>query len=100
MSRRVDDVNFYVFPRNRYVLRQDGYAPFAFQIVSIQHLSAVILPFAKELSRKHHLVYQRGFSMVHVGDDGYISNVLHCLYLIEIDCKVTDNYWQMPLQVR
>ena len=50
-------------------------------------LSTVILTISEEFSSEHHLVNQRGFSMVNVRDNRNISNVLH-KYTLKIAAKV------------
>ncbi|EJW93964.1 hypothetical protein EVA_17932 [gut metagenome] len=40
------------------------------------------------MSRQHHLVYQRSLTVVYVGNDGNVSNVLHTIP-IYLGYKVT-----------
>ena len=73
----VDDVDFRALVVDGYVFREDGDAPFALQVVVVQNQFSCVLILAKEVAGHKHLVDQRSLSVVHVGDDGDVSNVLH-----------------------
>jgi hypothetical protein len=77
VSRSVNDIDFCAFPIDGNVFGKDCYAALTFKVVSVKYLVGVVLSFAKEFACEHHLVYECGLAVVHMGDDGDISNVLH-----------------------
>jgi hypothetical protein len=70
----IDLVSFIV---DRNVFRKDCYTTFAFQIIVVENKFTGILVFAEKVAGKEHLIDQCGFTMVHVGDDGNVTDVLH-----------------------
>ncbi len=62
---------------NRNVFRKNRDAPFALEVVVIQHLAAEVLSLAEEISSQHHLVYQCGLAMVYMGNNRDVPNILH-----------------------
>ena len=89
VTRGVYDIDFYSFPIDGYILGEDGDTSLALQVVAVQHLTAEVLTLSEEVSCEHHLIDQCSLSMVYVGDDGNVSNVLHLLLPYKIGCKVT-----------
>ena len=77
VTRRVEDIYLNTFPVDRNVFGEDGDTALTFQIVSIQHLTTIILALTEEFSGEHHLVDQRSFSVVDVCNHCNIPNVLH-----------------------
>ena len=77
VARGVYDVYLRSFPIDGDVFREDCYAPLALQVVAVEHLPAEVLPVAEQVSGEHHLVHQRCLSVVNVGNDCYVSDVLH-----------------------
>ena len=79
VARGVHDVDLGVLIVNGGVFGQDGDAPLPLQIVGVHHPvhGGLILPVDAALLQ--HFVHQSGLSVVHVGDDGDISQlfVLH-----------------------
>ncbi len=71
----VDDVDLHAVIGAGRVLCEDGNAPLPLQIVGVHDtvLNDLILPESAALLE--HLVYQRGFAMVNVGDDGDVSQI-------------------------
>ena len=80
MSRSVNDVNLRTFPVYADVLRENGYSAFTFQVVRIEHLVAEVLSLTEEVSCEHHLIHEGGFSMVNMGNNGYVSYILHIVF--------------------
>ena len=76
VPRGVDDVYLAVFVPYRYVFRQNRYAAFPFEVVVVEHELARVLVVTEEAAGHQHLVDEGGFSVVDVGDDGDIPNVL------------------------
>ena len=77
----VDNVNLSVLPGDRNVLGKNRYATLTLKVVSIEHLVRIVLTLTEKFACEHHLIHQRCLSVVNVGDDGYISNILHILKL-------------------
>jgi len=89
VPRSVDDVDFRALVLNRYVLGENGDTALALQIVVVQYqLLRLIAEFrtltAHHFCRVQHLVHQRRLPVVHMSDDGYVSNILHKLYMWRI----------------
>ena len=81
VARSVKDVDLYSFPVYRDVLRKNRYPSLTLQVVGVEHLAAFILSISEKLSGEHHLVDQRGFTMVDVRNHCNVTNVLHRFYL-------------------
>ena len=79
VPRSVYDVDFVAFIVYRHVLRQDGDASLALQVVVIQNQLAFLLVLAKQMSRVQHLVHERSLPVVHMRDNRYVPNLLHCI---------------------
>ena len=77
VTRGVDDVDLGVSIIDRNVFRKYGDATLAFEIVVVEHEFAGLLIGTEEVSRQQHFVHERGFTVVYVGDDGDVANVLH-----------------------
>ena len=77
VSRSVYYINFSIFVVDGYVLRQDRYAAFAFKVVIVEDKFAGILILTKEVTGKEHFIDERGFTVVHVCDNGDIADILH-----------------------
>ena len=81
MARRIDDVDLDAAHGDGDVLGEDGDAAFAFQVVGVEDepvLAAdepVQLFLAEKAGLAQHVVDQRGFSVVDVGDDGDIADI-------------------------
>ncbi len=73
----VHDIDFRVVIKERRVFRQDGDAAFALEIVRVHHALHDDLIVAEDAALVEHGVHQRGFSVVHVCDDGDIANLRH-----------------------
>lgn len=72
------------------ILGQDGDAPFPFQVAAIHDPLLYLLIGPENAALAQKLVHQGGFAMVHVGDDGNVSNVLHIIPII---------FWSAKLQL-
>ena len=88
MSRGVDDVDFGAFIVDGYVFRKNRDASLALQVVVVENEFAGVLVFTEKVAGKEHLVNQGGLSVVDVGDDGDVTDILHTLLDI-FDCKGT-----------
>ena len=73
MARGVNDVDVVVVPLQRRVLGEDGNAPLFFLIIGIHDPLVFKLFTVKGAGLAQQLVYQSGFAMVDVGDDGDIT---------------------------
>ena len=76
MAGGVDDVDFNVFIINARVLRQDRDAPLTLQIERVHNTLGHPFIGPKDPALMEHSVDQRGLSVIDVGDDGYVSNVV------------------------
>ena len=54
-----------------------SYTTLSLKVVRVKHLPTVILSVAEQLTCQHHLVYQRCLSMIDMGNNRNVSNVLH-----------------------
>ena len=77
VARRVDDVDFYVAVADGNILRKDGNAALALQVVVVEYEFARLLVLAEEVAGHQHLVHERGFPVVNVSDDGNVADLLH-----------------------
>ena len=87
MSRRVDDINLDAFPVNRHILRENGDAAFALQVVGVEYLAAQVLSLTEEIACQHHLVHERCIAVVYVCNNCNVSDILHT-YLYKTGAKV------------
>src|SRR5690606_30277239 len=60
-----------------HVLAEDGDAALTLQVVVVQEQLLGFLVLTEELALVQDLVHQRGLAVVHVGDDGDVSDVGH-----------------------
>ena len=73
MSRRIDNVDLYAPVGERDIFGQDRDATFPFQVIGIQNSFAAQLRVPKLSALPQQAVHQRRFSVINVGDNGYIS---------------------------
>ena len=73
----VDDIDFHAFVRDGHILRENGDAAFALQVVAVQDEVPQVLGPAHEIGLVDHPVHERRLAVVDVGDDGDIPDVLH-----------------------
>ena len=73
----VDDIDFHALVRDGHILRKNGDAAFALQVVVVQDEVSEILGTAHEIGLIDHPVHERRLAVVDVGDDGDVSDVLH-----------------------
>ena len=71
VPRSIDDVNVVA------VVFENGDTALFFQVVAVHHALFYLLVGAESARLAQKLVYQRGFAVVDVGDDGDIANVFH-----------------------
>ena len=74
VAGRVHNVDLHAFVADASDLGQDGDAALAFQFVGIHHAFDVNFVLAKDAALVQHGVHQRGLAMIHVGDDGDVTN--------------------------
>ena len=74
----VDDIDFRVLVANGHILRKDGDAAFALEVVVVQdELARGLVRLLEELRLVEDTVDEGGFAVVNVGDNSYISDILH-----------------------
>ena len=73
MARGVHNVDLGVAVLDGGVLGQDGDAPLTLQIVGVHDPLHRLLVLAVHAALLEHLVHQGGLAVVHVGDNGYVS---------------------------
>ena len=73
VTGRVDDVDGEVVPLDRGVLGQDRDALFALEVAGVHDPVGQLLVGGEGPGLTEHFVHQRGFSVVHVGDNRDIS---------------------------
>ena len=67
VARGVDDVDFIILVNYRDVLREDRDTAFAFEVVVVEdQLAGLLGVVAQDVAGQDHLVYERGFAVVHV----------------------------------
>ena len=76
MARGVDDVDLHALVLDGDVLRQNGDAALALLIVGVKHALFDLLVLAEGISRTQKLVDKRRLTMVDVGDNRDIADVL------------------------
>ena len=81
MAGSVDNVDFHALVRNGHILRENGDAPLAFQVVVVQDEVPEVLGPTDEIGLVDHPVHEGGLAVVHMGNDGDIPNILHNLLL-------------------
>ena len=77
MARSVDDVDFYALVDDGNVLREDGDAPLAFQVVVVQDELSKVFGLADQIGLVNHPVHEGGFAVVDVRDERYVPDFLH-----------------------
>ena len=84
MARGVHNVDFHILIPDRGVLGHNGDAAFPLQIAGVHDPVHGLLSFPVHAALLEHLVYQGGFTVVDVGDDGNVSQVfiLHTFSLL------------------
>ena len=80
VTRGIDDIDGQAVPFDRGVLGEDGDALFSFQVARVHDPVGDLLVGREGARLAQHLVDQRGLSMVHVGDDGDISEGGACCH--------------------
>ena len=77
MAGGVDDIDLDAFVRDGHILRENGDAALALQVVVVQDEVPEVLGTANEIGLIDHPVHERRLAVVDVGDDGDVSDVLH-----------------------
>ena len=88
VAGRVHDVDVVILVFERGVLGADGDALFLFQIHRIHHalLGGLVLVGAEGAGLLEQAIHERRLAVVHVRDDGDVSNVLHNLKPSRVVC--------------
>ena len=73
VAGRIDDIDSGAPPKDRGHLRQDGDTPLALEVVRIERALGDPLILAKSPRLLEQAVDQRGFAMIHMGDDGNVA---------------------------
>jgi hypothetical protein len=73
VAGRVDDVDVHALVIHRGVLREDGDAALALDVVGVHHALDEMLVSGEGTRLAKELVDQRGLAVVDVGDDGYVA---------------------------
>ncbi len=88
MTRSIDDVDLGVLVMYGGVFGQNGNTALPLQIVGVHDAIHDLLIFAVYAALLEHLVHQGGFSVVNMGDDGYISQIIHVLHIQIYQSKI------------
>ena len=76
VARRIHDIDLGISVLDGGVFGKNGDAALALQIIGVHHAVHCLLIFPVYAALLEHLVHQRGFAVVNMGDDGYISQLL------------------------
>ena len=81
MAGRIDDVDTHTVPGNRGVLGHDGDAALALEGERVHHAFGNVFVGTEDAGLAQQRVDQSGFTMVHVGHDGDVADILssHCM---------------------
>src|ERR1700722_4130422 len=95
MAGRVHDVDVKILVLERGVLGADGDALFAFEVHGIHEplLVGLRLVGAERAGLLQQAIHQGGLAMINVGDDRYVTNVLH-----NLSVKSSRVMCQLPLK--
>jgi hypothetical protein len=63
-----------IVPNHRSIFGKYGDAPFPFQIIAIHNKFARSLMLIEKFACLQHFIHQRGFSVVNMGNDRYVSD--------------------------
>ena len=77
VARSVDDVDFHALIDDGNVLRQDGDAPFAFEVVVVEDELSEVFGLADQIGLVNHPVHKGGLAVVDVRDERYVPDFLH-----------------------
>ena len=75
VARGIDHIDLVSTVHHRSVLGKDGDAALTFQVVTVHDQLPCLLVFTKNLCGVQDLVHQGCFSVVNVGDNGYVSDI-------------------------
>ena len=77
VPRSINDIDLGALVIDRHVLRQDGDAALALQVVVVQDQFTGILVLSKQIACQQHFVDKRSLTVVYVSNDGDVANILH-----------------------
>ena len=77
MARSVYHIDFYTFIINRYILGQNCDTPLSFEIVVVKDQFSQLLLLARLTRLIYHPVHQGCLTVVNMGDNRNVSDVLH-----------------------
>ena len=86
VARRVHHIDFHILISDSGVFGQNGDAALPLQIAGVHHAVNHFLIFPVDAALLEHLVHQRGFAMVNVGNNCYVSQmfVLHNMNVLSL----------------
>ena len=79
MAGSVDNIDLHALVRHGHVLREDGDAALALEVVVVQDELAEVLGLTHEIRLVDHPVHESRLAVVDVGDNSYVSDICHCL---------------------
>ena len=83
MPGGVDEIDLDALIGDADVFGEDGYTPFAFDVVAVEKAGRGFFASIEKSNLFEYLVYQRGFAVVHVGDNRDITYFFHrILYVV------------------
>src|SRR5205823_2848798 len=87
VAGRIDNINFYAFILDGYVLGKNSDAALPLQVIIVEDKVSGMLVVTEKASLMEHLIHQCSFSMVNVRNNGYISDVVHKIFSCSIPRK-------------
>ena len=79
VTGRVDDVYLVVLIDDRNILGENRDSPLPFDIVVVEYEFARRSGVPEQMSLEYHLIHQRGFAVVYMGDDGDVAKFPHLI---------------------
>ena len=79
MARSIYNVDFYSLVDYRHILCENGDTPFTLEVVVVKYELSEVFRLTDKVGLINHPVNQRSLAVVNVGDDCYVSDILHIL---------------------
>ena len=76
MAGGIDDVDGGAVVHNAGIFSQNGNAAFLLQIVGVENTLLHFLVGAENVGLAQHAIDQRGFAVIHVGNNGDVANIV------------------------
>ena len=83
MARSINDIDFYIFVEYSSILRKNGNTTFTLNIIGIHDTFLDFLIGTEYTTLFQQLIDQSSFTVVNVGDDSYVSNIVSCCFHIK-----------------